>query len=31
LVSSNPTEISGWEAASTSYPGFIADLDALRK
>ena len=31
LVSTNPTEISGWEAVSTSYPDFIADLDALRK
>ena len=28
LVSTNPTEISGWEAVSTSYPDFIADLDA---
>ena len=31
LVSTNPTEISGWEAVSTSYPDFITDLDALRK
>ena len=31
LVSTDTTEISGWEAVSTSYPGFIADLDALRK
>jgi len=31
LVSTDPTEISGWEAVSTSYPDFIADLDALRK
>ena len=31
LVSSNATEISGWEAVATSYPGFIDDLDALRK
>ena len=31
LVSTNPTEISGWESVSTSYPDFIADLDALRK
>ena len=31
LVSSNATEISGWEAVATSYPGFIDDLNALRK
>jgi len=31
LVSTGTTEISGWEAVLTSYPGFIADLDALRK
>ena len=31
LVSTSPTEIFGWEAVSTSYPDFIADLDALRK
>ena len=31
LVSTNPTEISGWESVSTSYPDFIADLDALGK
>ena len=31
LVSTGPTEISGWDAVATSYPSFIADLDALRK
>ena len=31
LVSSNATEISGWEAVATSYPGFIDNLNALRK
>jgi 3-phosphoshikimate 1-carboxyvinyltransferase len=31
LASTNPTEISGWESVSTSYPDFIADLNALGK
>tara|TARA_B100001123_G_scaffold194421_2_gene221601 strand:+ start:14964 stop:16223 length:1260 start_codon:yes stop_codon:yes gene_type:complete len=31
LVSAEPTVISGWEAVSTSYPDFAADLERLRK
>ncbi len=30
LAADGPTTVSGWEAVSTSYPGFGADLAALR-
>jgi len=31
LAADGPSTVRGWEAVATSYPGFIADLEALQR
>ena len=30
LMADGPTQVRGWTAVATSYPGFLGDLEALQ-